>query len=163
MGDRNRHKRLAKKVYMVFKGREPQISVNESWRAKYFEEMTQVQAKELNNIWVSTELEESLGGDLWIQNLTLTIDVITVAPQETHNQTPQTLLAGSSLAEPSLAELSLAESSLAKMSLAEPSLAEPSLAELSHSQLAEYDQWIQSNQFLINRSCSSLSLKPQLG
>ncbi len=90
--------------------------------------MTQVQAEELNNIWILTELEESLGGDLWIQNPTLTIDAVTAAPQdirdllrETHDQTPQMLLAGCSLAEPSLAELSLAE-----LSLAEPSQAEPS-------------------------------------
>ncbi len=45
-------------------------------------------------------------------------------PQETHDQTPQRLLAGYSLAELSLAELSLAE-----LNLAEP----------SHGQLAEYD------------------------
>jgi len=38
--------------------------MNKSWRAKYFEEITQVQAKELNNIWISTELKEDLGGDL---------------------------------------------------------------------------------------------------
>jgi len=30
IGDRNRHKRLAKKVYLVFRGREPWIPVNES-------------------------------------------------------------------------------------------------------------------------------------
>jgi len=59
------------------------------------------------------------------------MDAVTAAPQEirdllqeTHDQTPQTLLAGCSLAEPSLAELSLAE-----LSLAEP----------SRDQLAEYD------------------------
>ena len=76
---------------------------------------------------------------LWTQNLTLTIDAVTAAPQEirdllreTHDQTPQMLLAGYSLAELSLAELSLAELSLAKLSLAEP----------SHDQLAEYDWWI---------------------
>ncbi len=66
--------------------------------------MTQVQAEELNNIWISTELEESLGGDLWIQNLTLTTDVVTAAPQETRDQTLRTLLVGSNLAEPSLTE-----------------------------------------------------------
>src|SRR6266542_674625 len=100
--------------------------------------ITQVQAEELNNIWISTELEESLGGDLWTQNLTLTIDAVTAAlqktrdlPQETHDQTPRTLLAGCSLAELSLAESSLAEPSLAELSLAELSLAEPSLAEPS--------------------------------
>src|SRR6266508_4042481 len=118
MGDQNRHKRLAKKVYLVFRERELWIPVNENWWAKYFEEITQVQAEELNNIWILTELEESLGGDLWTQNLTLTEDAVTAAPQETrdllretHDQTPQMLLAGSSLAEPSLAEMSLAEPS----------------------------------------------------
>ena len=135
---------------MVFREREPWIPVNENWRAKYFEEMTQVQAEELNKIWISTELEESLGGDLWTRNLTLTTDAITAAPQETwdplqetwdppqesHDQTPQMLLAGCSLAEPSLAELSLAELSLAELSLAKPSLAEPSLAELSLAKLS---------------------------
>ncbi len=46
------------------------------------------------------------------------MDAVTAAPQETwdllrerHDQTPQTLLAGCSLAEPSLAKLSLAEPS----------------------------------------------------
>src|SRR6266498_908043 len=93
IGEQNRHKRLAKRVYTVFRGREPWIAVNESWRAKYFEEITQVQAEELNNIWISTELEESLGGDLWTQNLTLMMDAVTAAPQETRDQTPRTLLA----------------------------------------------------------------------
>src|SRR6266540_4183899 len=65
IGEQNRHKRLAKRIYIVFRGRELWISVNESWRAKYFEEITQVQAEELNNIWISTEFEKSLGGDLW--------------------------------------------------------------------------------------------------
>src|SRR6266540_129255 len=74
IGEQNRHKRLAKRIYTVFRGREPWIPVNEVWRVKYFEEMTQVQAERLNNIWISTELEESLGGDLWIQNLTPMID-----------------------------------------------------------------------------------------
>ncbi len=76
---------------------------------------------------------------MWTQNLTLTMDKITAAPQETRDlpqeireQTPKTLLAGCSLAEPSLAEPNLAE----------PSLAELSLAELSRDQLAEYDWWI---------------------
>src|SRR6266511_4301196 len=98
---------------MVFKGRKPWISVNENWQTKYFEEITQVQAEELNNIWISMELEESLGGDLWTRNLTLMVDAVTAAPQETrdllrevHDQTPRTLLAGCSLAELSLAELS---------------------------------------------------------
>src|SRR6266542_3805909 len=129
---------------MVFRRREPWIPVNEKWWAKYFEEMTQIQAKELNNIWISTELEESLGGDLWTQNLTLTMDAVTIAPQETRDppqksddQTSRMLLVGCSLAEPSLVELNLAEPSraelsLAELSLAEPSLAEPNLAELSH-------------------------------
>ena len=42
IGDQNRHKRLAKRVYMIFKGREPWIPVNENWWVKYFEEITQV-------------------------------------------------------------------------------------------------------------------------
>src|SRR6266498_968463 len=50
IGEQNRHKRLAKRIYTVFRGREPWISVNKNWQAKYFEEMTQVQAEELNNI-----------------------------------------------------------------------------------------------------------------
>src|SRR6266511_1637025 len=82
IGEQNRHKRLARRVFMVFRGREPWIPVSENWRAKYFEEMTQVQAEELNNIWISTELEESLGGDLWTQNLILILDAVTAAPQE---------------------------------------------------------------------------------
>src|SRR6266542_3698875 len=122
IGEQNRYKRLAKRIYTVFRGREPWIAVNESWWAKYFEEMTQVQAEELNNIWISTKLEESLGGVLWTQNLTLTTDAVTAAPQETRDQTPQMLLAG--------------------LSLAEPSLAEPSLAEPSRSQQEAYDWWI---------------------
>ena len=129
IGEQNRHKRLAKRIYTVFRGREPWIPVNESWRAKYFEEITQVQAEELNNIWISTELEESLGGDLWTVSLTLRMGAATAAPQEirdllreTCEQTPQTLLAEGSLAEPSLAE--------------------PNLAELSRDQPAEYDWWI---------------------
>ncbi len=75
-------------------------------------------------------------GDLWTQSLTLTTDVVTAAPQEirdlpqeTHDQTPRTLLA-----EYSQAELSLAEPSLAESRLVEPSLAEP-----SRDQLVEYD------------------------
>src|SRR6266540_3264862 len=123
IGEQNRHKRLAKRIYTVFRGREPWIPVNENWRAKYFEEMTQVQAEEMNNIWILTELEESLEGDLWTQNLTLTKDAVTAAPQKTrdllremHDQIPQMLLAGCSLAEPSLAESSLAELSLAELS-----------------------------------------------
>ena len=50
IGEQNKHKRLAKRIYMVFRGRETWILVNESWRTKYFEEMTQVQAEKLNNI-----------------------------------------------------------------------------------------------------------------
>ena len=42
IGKQNRYKRLAKRIYTVFRGREPWIPVSESWRAKYFEEMTQV-------------------------------------------------------------------------------------------------------------------------
>ncbi len=45
IGEQNRHKRLAKRIYMIFRGREPWIPVNKNWRAKYFEEMTQVQAQ----------------------------------------------------------------------------------------------------------------------
>src|SRR6266540_1304281 len=100
--------------------------------------MTQVQAEELNNIWISMELEESLEGDLWIQNLALTMDAVTAVlqeaqdlSQETYDQTPQRLLAKCSLAELSLVELSLVKLSLAELSLAEP----------SYSQPAEYDWW----------------------
>src|SRR6266540_2870730 len=69
IGEQNRHKRLVKRIYTVFRGRELWIPVSENWWVKYFKEMTQVQAEELNNIWVSTELKESLGRDLWTQNL----------------------------------------------------------------------------------------------
>src|SRR6266511_864355 len=116
LGDANRHKRMAKWVYTLFRGREPWIAVNEKWRAKYFEELTQVQAEELNEVWISTELENSLGGDLWTQTITQTGGVVNNAPQKTRDQarenTPQRLLAGYSLAEPSLAKPSLAEPSL---------------------------------------------------
>src|SRR6266498_5440841 len=61
IGEQNRHKRLAKRIFIVFRGREPWIPVNENWQAKYFEKITQVQAKKLNNLWILTELEESLG------------------------------------------------------------------------------------------------------
>ena len=64
IGDQNRHKRLARRIYTVFRRREPWIPINENWRAKYFEEITQVQAEELNSICILIELEESLGGDL---------------------------------------------------------------------------------------------------
>ena len=50
ISDSNRHKRLAKKIYIVFKGREPWIPTNEGWRAKYFEKLTQVQVEKLNII-----------------------------------------------------------------------------------------------------------------
>ena len=40
IGERNRHKRLAKRVYMVFRGREFWISTSESWQVKYFEKIT---------------------------------------------------------------------------------------------------------------------------
>src|SRR6266498_670561 len=93
IGESNRHKRLAKRIYMVFRGREPWIPTNKSWWAKYFEELTQVQAKELNNIWISMKFEESLGGDLWTQNLTLINDIVIAALQETqdsaHDLSPQ--------------------------------------------------------------------------
>src|SRR6266536_1688614 len=124
IGNSNRHKRMAKRVYTLFRGREPWVAVNEKWRAKYFEELTQVQAEELNVIWISTELENSLGGDLWTQTITLTGGAVDNAPQKTRDQarenTPQRLLAGCSLAELSLAELSLAKLSLAKPSLTQP-------------------------------------------
>ena len=87
--------------------------MNEKWQAKYFEKLTQVQAEELNKIWISTELENSLGGDLWIQTIILTGGVVNNAPQEIRDQagenTPQRLLAGWSLAELSLAEPSLTQ------------------------------------------------------
>ena len=91
--------------------------MNKSWWAKYFEKLTQVQAEELNNIWISTELKESLGENLWTQNLTLTNGTVTAASQETQDlirevvrdQLFQTLLAGCSLVESSLIEPSLAE------------------------------------------------------
>ena len=61
------------------------------------------------------------------------MDAVTTARQEiqdllqnTHDQTPQMLLAGYSLAELSLAEPSLVELSLAELSLAKLSLAKPS-------------------------------------
>ncbi len=66
IGEMNWHKRMAKRTYTLFQSRESWIAVNEKWRAKYFEKLTQVQAKELNKIWISTELENSLGKDLWI-------------------------------------------------------------------------------------------------
>ncbi len=113
LGDVNWHKRMAKRVYTLFRGREPWIAVNEKWRAKYFEELTQVQAEELNGIWISTELENSLRRDLWTQTITLTGGAVNNAPQETRDQarenTPQRRLAEKSLAEPSLAELSLTQ------------------------------------------------------
>src|SRR6266540_3858940 len=113
LSDANWHKRMAKRVYTLFREREPWIAVNKKWRAKYFEELTQVQAEELNGIWISTELENSLGRDLWTQTITLTDGAVNNAPQETRDQarenTPQQRLAGKSLAELSLAELSLTQ------------------------------------------------------
>src|SRR6266545_1628686 len=50
LDDSNWHKRMAKRVYTLFRGREPWIAVNEKWQVKYFEELTQVQAEELNKI-----------------------------------------------------------------------------------------------------------------
>jgi len=38
--------------------------VNEKWWAKYFKELIQVQAEELNKVWISIELKNSLGEDL---------------------------------------------------------------------------------------------------
>ena len=86
LGDSNRHKRTAKRIYTLFRGREPWIAVNEKWWAKYFEELTQVQAEELNKIWISTELENSLGGDLQTQTITQTGGVVNNAPQEIRDQ-----------------------------------------------------------------------------
>ncbi len=85
LGDSNWHKRMAKRVYTLFRGREPWIVVNEKWQAKYFEELTQVQAEELNKIWISTELKNSLGRDLWTQTIILTGDVVINALQETRD------------------------------------------------------------------------------
>src|SRR6266498_1983596 len=50
IGNSNQHKRMVKRVYTLFRGKELWIAVNEKWRAKYFEELTQVQAEELNKI-----------------------------------------------------------------------------------------------------------------
>jgi len=94
---------------MLFRGREPWIAVNEKWQAKYFEELTQVQAEELNKIWISMKLENSLGGDLWTQTITLMGDAVNNASQKIQDQvrevTPTQLLVGFSLAEPSLTQL----------------------------------------------------------
>src|SRR6266542_5602738 len=86
LGDSNRHKRMVKRVYTLFREREPWIAINEKWRAKYFEELIQVQAEELNKIWISTELKNSLRGDLWTQTITLTEGAVNNAPQETRDQ-----------------------------------------------------------------------------
>src|SRR6266511_3826909 len=98
LGDLNWHKRIAKRVYTLFRERESWIAVNEKWWAKYFEELTQVQAEELNKIWISTELKNSLGGDLWTQTITLMGGAIDNALQKTRDQarenTSQRLLAG---------------------------------------------------------------------
>ena len=85
LGDSNWHKRMAKRIYTLFRGREPWIVVNEKWQAKYFEELIQIQAEELNRIWILTELENSLGGDLWTQTITLTGGAVNNAPQETRD------------------------------------------------------------------------------
>src|SRR6266498_3223074 len=110
---------MAKRVYTLFRGREPWIAVNEKWQAKYFEELTQVQAEELNKIWILMELENSLGGDLWTQTIILTSGAVNNTSQEIRDQareiTPQRLLAGYSLAELSLAKLSLAKPSLTQL------------------------------------------------
>src|SRR6266511_4390534 len=87
IGDSNRHKRMAKRVYTLFRRKEPWIAINEKWRVKYFEELTQVQAEELNKIWISTELKNSLGRDLWTQTITPMGDAINNAPQKTRDQT----------------------------------------------------------------------------
>ena len=42
LGEANQHKRMAKRVYTLFRERESWIAVNEKWWAKYFEELTQV-------------------------------------------------------------------------------------------------------------------------
>ena len=76
---------MAKRVYTLFRGREPWITVNEKWQAKYFEKLTQVQAEELNKIWILTELENSLGEDLWTQTITLIGGVVNNALQETQD------------------------------------------------------------------------------
>src|SRR6266542_4219233 len=85
LGDSNRHKRMAKRIYTLFRGREPWIAVNKKWQAKYFEELTQVQAEKLNKIWISTELENSLGRDLWTQTITLNGGAVNNALQETRD------------------------------------------------------------------------------
>src|SRR6266511_2235351 len=85
LDDSNRHKRIAKRIYTLFRGREPWIVVNEKWQAKYFEELTQVQAEKLNKIWISTELENSLGEDLWTQTITLTGGAVDNASQKTRD------------------------------------------------------------------------------
>jgi len=55
---------MAKRVYMLFQGRESWIAINEKWWAKYFEKLTQVQAEKLNKIWILMKFENSLEGDL---------------------------------------------------------------------------------------------------
>ena len=113
LGEANQHKRMAKRVYTLFRGREPWIAVNEKWRAKYFEELTQVQAEELNKIWISIELENSLRRDLWTQTITLIEGIVNNTLQKTQDQarkiTPQSSLARCSLVKLSLAELSLTQ------------------------------------------------------
>ncbi len=60
----NRYKRLTKWIYMVFRKKEPQIFINESWQTKYFKKLTQVQTEELNNIQILIKFEDSLRKDL---------------------------------------------------------------------------------------------------
>ncbi len=36
----NWHKRMAKRVYTLFRGRELWIAINEKWQTKYFKELT---------------------------------------------------------------------------------------------------------------------------
>ncbi len=86
LGETNWHKRMAKRIYTLFWGREPWIAMNEKWWAKYFKELTQVQAEELNKIWILTELENSLGEDLWIQTIILIGGAVNNAPQKTWDQ-----------------------------------------------------------------------------
>ncbi len=125
LSETNWHKRMAKRIYTLFRERKPWIAVNEKWWAKYFEELTQVQAEKLNKIWISIELENSLREDLWTQTITLMGGAINNAPQKTQDQ----------------ARKGTSQSSLARCSLAELSLAELSLAELSLTQLMGYDWW----------------------
>ena len=111
LGETNWHKRIAKRIYTLFQGREPWIVVNEKWWAKYFKELIQVQAEELNKVWISTELKNSLGEDLWTQTIALTGSIVVNAPQDTWDQAHENT-SWSPLTRCSLAELSLVEPSL---------------------------------------------------